>query len=124
MGGMHISGMQEQGTNLLEILINLAFGFAAGLIIFLGFKEVIAYGTKLATELFKMTPQGQQMAAFGMAASYAPYVVLAPLGGMAVKQLTSVRSFRSFAYFVAAVALGITIAFFTQGYFAAMMHSK
>ena len=114
-------GAHDQGTNLLEILINIAFGFVVGLIIFLGWKEVIAAGSNLATQLFNMSPQGQQMAAFGMAANYAPYVVLAPLGGMVVKQLTAVRSLKTFAYFVLAVLLGIAIAFFAKGYIAAMM---
>lgn len=106
---------QESETNLLSILINIAFGFVAGLIIFLGFKEVIAYGTALAQELFQMSPQGQQMAAFSMAATYAPYIVLAPLTGMVLKQLSSVRSLKGFGFFLAAFGAGIGLAFLAKG---------
>jgi hypothetical protein len=120
MNPMMAMGMDE-GTNLLSILINIAFGFVAGLMIFIGFQDVITYGSKLAAEIIKMTGYGQQMAAFGFATTAAPYVVLTPIAGMAVKQLASVRSLKSFAYFAAAVALGVAVAFFAQGYVASMM---
>jgi len=119
MAGM--PGMQQEGTNLLEILINLAFGFVAGLVIFLGFQTVIAYGSKLAGELLKMTPQGQMMASFGGATNYASYIVIAPLSAMVLKQLAAVRSLKSFAYFAAAIVVGIAIAFVAKGYVVAMM---
>src|SRR4051812_6275199 len=89
MGAM---GTQEQGPNLLSILINLAFGFIAGLMLFLGFQHVIAYGSKLASDLIKLSGYGQQMAAFGVATTAAPFVVIAPIAGMFAKQLASVRS--------------------------------
>jgi hypothetical protein len=118
-GGMSGTPMmgQESGTNLLSILVDVAFGFVAGLIIFFGFQPVIEYGSKLAEQLFNMTPQGAQMAQFGMAATYAPYVILAPIGGLVLKELASVRSIKSFAIFAAAILAGLAIAFFTQGYF-------
>jgi hypothetical protein len=103
---------QDDGINLFTIIINILFGFAAGLIIFVGFSEVIAYGSKLATELIKMTGYGQQMAMFGIATTAAPYIVLAPIAGIAVKQLTAVRSIKSFLFFAGAVAIGIIAAHF------------
>ena len=110
-------GMQESENNLLSILINIAFGFVAGLMIFLGIKPVISYGSELADAFIKMTGYGQQMTGFGFA-SAAPFVVLAPLGGMVLKQLSSVRSIKGFTYFMLAVLAGAAIAFVTQGYFA------
>src|SRR3989304_6116874 len=97
-------GQGSQGTNLLSILINAAFGFVAGLMLFIGPKEVIAYGSKLAGELIKLTGYGQQMAAFGFATTAAPYIVLAPIVGLVVRQLASVRSLKSFAFFALAGA--------------------
>jgi hypothetical protein len=117
---MGMSG-EGEGTNLLSILINIAFGFVAGLMVFLGFQEVIDYGSKIAGEIIKATGYGQQMAMFGLATTAAPYVVLAPIGGMVVKQLSSVRSIKSFAFFAAAVALGFAAAFFAQGYVLGLM---
>jgi hypothetical protein len=77
---------------------------------------VITYGTHLAMELVKQTGYGSgPLASFGFSA--APYVVLAPVGGFALKELASVRSLRGFAYFVAAVLIGVVIAFVTKGYF-------
>jgi hypothetical protein len=108
---------QDQGINLLGILINIAFGFIGGLILFLGFSEVVTYGSKLATELIKLTGYGQQMAMFGVATSAAPYIVIAPIAGLTLKQLASVRSIKTFAFFVAAVLVGLAVAFVTQGYF-------
>jgi hypothetical protein len=110
-----------RGTNLFSIIINIAFGFALGLILFLGFQDVIDYGSKLASEIIKMTGYGQQMAMFGLATTAAPYVVLAPIAGMAVKQLTAVRSLKSFAFFAAAVIVGLAAAFFAQGYISGLM---
>ncbi|MEK7567567.1 MAG: hypothetical protein AAB513_01430 [Patescibacteria group bacterium] len=121
MQGMPGMTGQDDGINLLSILINIAFGFIAGLMFFLGFKEVIAYGTKLAGELIKLTPQGQQMAAFGFATSAAPYIVIAPIFGMVLKQLSSVRSLKSFAFFVIAVGIGFLGAYLGQGSVANMI---
>jgi len=45
--------------------------------VFLGFQEVLAYGSKLAMQVISLTGIGQQMAAFGFATTAAPYVVLA-----------------------------------------------
>lgn len=105
-------------TNLLSILINIAFGFVAGLMLFFGPKEVIEYGSKLAGEIIKLSGyNGGQMAAYGFATMAAPYIILAPLGGMVVRQLSSVRTLKSFAYFVVAVIAGLAGAFFSQGYF-------
>ncbi|MBX4192057.1 hypothetical protein KW798_01050 [Candidatus Parcubacteria bacterium] len=112
---------EQEGTNLFSILINIAFGFVAGLVVFIGFAEVVAYGSKLAADLIKMSGYGQQMAAFGFATTAAPYIVLAPLAGIVVKQLTSVRSIKSFLYFAAAIAVGFAVAYFTAGYFHTLM---
>lgn len=108
-------------TNLLSILINIAFGFVAGLMFFLGVKEVLEYGSELAAQLIKLSGYGQQMAAFGFATTAAPFVVLAPLGGMVLKQLSSVNSFKSFLYFAIALGAGVGIAFLGQGYFATLI---
>ena len=110
-------GQDAQGTNLLSILINVTFGFVLGLMIFIGPGEVIAYGSKLAGNLMGLTGYGQQMAAFDFAATAAPYIVLAPIVGMVLKQLSSVRSLKSFAYFAVAVIAGCAGAYFSQGYF-------
>ncbi len=110
-------GQDHSETNLLSIVINLVFGFVLGLMIFIGPKEVIAYGTKLAGDLMKLTGYGQQMAAFGFATTAAPYVVLTPIVGMVARQLSSVRSLKSFGYFAVAVIVGCAIAFFSRGYF-------
>ena len=109
----------ESETNLLSILLNIAFGFVAGLIYFFGFQEVIAYGSELAASLMKTTGYGQ-MGGFNIA-SAAPYIILAPLAGMVAKQLSSVRSFKSFVYFVLAVAAGFAAAYVAQGYFATLI---
>ncbi len=116
MPPLHAMMGQEEGPNLFSILVNVAFGFVAGLIIFLGFSHVLTLGSRYATDLIKLSGYGHQMASFGFA-SAAPYIVLAPLGGLVVKQLTSVRTLKGFAYFMAAVALGAAIAFFTKGLF-------
>src|SRR3989344_5047701 len=107
-------GQDAGGTNLLSILINLAFGFVAGLMIFIGPKEVLAYGSKLAADLIKLSGYGQQMAAFGFATTAAPYIVLAPIVGMVAKQLSSVRSLKGFLYFAIAVIVGCAGAYFSQ----------
>ena len=114
-----MAGYPQMGeeTNLLSILINIAFGFVAGLMFFLGPKEVIAYGSKLAGDIIALTGYGQQMAALGFATTAAPYIVLAPIVGMVLKQLSSVRSIKSLAFFVVAVAIGIAGAYFGQDYF-------
>ncbi len=112
MGGM---GMQDQGgPNLFSIIINIAFGFVLGLV-FLGFATVITIGSKIAMDILKMTGYGQQMAVFGLATTAAPYVVIAPIAALVVRQLTSVRSLKSFGFFAAAVVVGVVIAFFAQG---------
>lgn len=108
-------------TNLLSILINVAFGFVAGLMFFLGVQEVLAYGSELAAQLIKLSGYGQQMAAFGFATTAAPFVILAPLGGMVLKQLSSVNSLKSFLYFALALGAGVGIAFLGQGYFATVI---
>ena len=112
--GMNGMMGREDGPNLFSILVNIAFGYAAGLIIFLGFKEVLTLGSGYATDILKATGYGQQMGGFGIA-SAAPYIVLAPLAGLVVKQLTSVRTIKGFLYFACAVALGVGIAFLTKG---------
>jgi hypothetical protein len=117
MSGMPGSFGQQSETNLLSILINAAFGFVLGLMIFIGPKEVIDYGSKLATTLIKLTGYGQQAAMFGFATTAAPYIVLAPILGMVTKQLSSVRSLKSFGFFAGAAILGLLIAFFARGYF-------
>lgn len=112
----------ESETNLLSILLNAAFGFVAGLMFLFGIKEVLAYGTALATDLMEIVGYGQMGAMGGFSiASAAPYIVLAPLAGMVAKQLSSVRSIKSFAFFAAAVAAGFAAAYFSQGYFATMI---
>lgn len=121
MPGM--SGMpgMDDGINLLSILINLAFGFIGGLMVFLGPMEVLAYGSKLAAEIITLTGYGQQMTMFGFAATAAPYVVLAPVVGMVLKQLSVVRSVKTFVFFIVAVLIGVTAAYFGQEYFASLM---
>jgi hypothetical protein len=107
-------GMPSERPNLWSILINAAFGFVIGLMIFLGPKEVIAYGTKLAKSLLSLTGSGGQMGVYGFA-SAAPYIILAPLAGIVVKQLSAVRSIKSFLFFAGAVIVGIIIAYFAKG---------
>lgn len=127
IGGNGMSGMPmmmqkpQSDFNLLVILIDIAFGFVAGLIIFLGFTHVLSFGTKLADQLVKLSPQGAAMGMFGGATSYATYIVLVPLAGVVAKQLASVNSLKRFGYFALAILGGFAIAFLTQGYFAAMM---
>lgn len=106
---------QDDGFNLYSIILNITFGFVIGLVIFAGFEAVIAYGSELATKLLKLTGYGQQMASFGFATAAAPYIVLGPLAALVVKQLTSVRSIKSFAFFAAAVVVGVIGAYFTHG---------
>src|SRR3989338_4967932 len=117
-------GQDTQGTNLLSILINLAFGFVAGLMIFIGPKEVLAYGSKLAADLIKLSGYGQQMAAFGFATTAAPYIVLAPIVGMVAKQLSSVRSLKGFLYFAIAVFGGLVVSFLSYGRIAILLASS
>ncbi len=114
-------GQPESGTNLLSILINLAFGFVAGLMIFIGWKEVITYGSKLASDLLSITGSSASMGAFGGITTAAPYVILAPLVGLVAKELAGVRSLKSFGYFAAAVLAGALVAFLTKGYFLGVM---
>jgi len=121
MQAMMPSGMQGGGTNLWSIILNIAFGFVAGLMVFMGVPHVLAYGSQLASEIMKQVGYGQQMGGFGLAASAAPYIVIAPIAGLVVKELSSVRSLKSFGYFAAAVLVGFAIAFATQGYFASVM---
>ena len=115
------SGAGSEGANLLSILINVAFGLVAGLMVFLGPKEVIAYGSKLAADLIKLSGYGQQMAAFGFATTAAPYIVLAPIAGMVAKQLSSVRSLKGFLYFAIAVIVGFVVSYFSYGYIATLL---
>jgi len=105
----------ESETNLFSIILNIAFGFVVGLMYLFGVQEVIAYGSELAAGLMKTTGYGQ-MGGFNIATA-APYIILAPLAGLVVKQLTSVRSIKSFLYFALAVGAGFAIAYVTQGYF-------
>jgi hypothetical protein len=112
----------DNGINLLSIIINIIFGFVAGLMLFLGVQEVLTYGSKLASDLIKLSGYGQQMAMFGLATTAAPYIVLAPVAGLVLKQLTAVRSIKTFAFFVGAVLLGLAAAFFSQGYFSTLIH--
>ena len=111
----NMMGGQNEGTNLFSILLNVAFGFVAGLIIFLGFKEVLELGTKYAQDLLSLIGYGDQLSSFGIATSAAPFVVIAPIAGMVVKELSAVRSLKSFGFFAAAVIIGIVIAFFIKG---------
>jgi hypothetical protein len=111
----------SQGTNLLSILTNAAFGFVAGLAVFWGPQEVIATGTKLASQYASLLSGFQQAAAFGFATTAAPYIVLAPIVGLALRQLSQVRSLKSFGFFAAAVAVGFVAAYFSQGYIAAAL---
>lgn len=113
-------GQSESGTNLLSILINLAFGFVGTLMILIGWVKVIAYGSRLATQLLDVVGYGANMGGFGIA-NAAPYIVLAPIAGLVVKELAGVKSLKSFGYFAAAVATGALIAFFTQGYFTSVI---
>ena len=115
------SGQDAQGANLLSILINVAFGFVLGLMIFIGPKEVIAYGSKLAGDIIAFSGYGQQMAIFGFATTAAPYIVLAPIAGLVVKQLSSVRTLKSLAFFAGAVIVGVGVAYFLQGYVLTLM---
>lgn len=110
---------QESETNLFSILLNVAFGFVVGLMYLFGVKEVIEYGSAIAADLMQTTGYGQ-MSGFSIATA-APYIVLAPLGGLVVKQLSSVRSFKSFLYFALSVGAGFGIAFVSQGYFATLI---
>ena len=112
----------DEGTNLLSILITIAFGFVAGLMVFIGIHQVLVYGSSLAAQLLKLSGYGQQMAAFGFASTAAPYVILVPIGGMAVKQLSSVRSLKGFAIFAGTMLAGFAIAYVTIGYFLTVMH--
>lgn len=114
-------GQRAEETNLLSIIINILFGFVAGLMIFISPKEVIAYGSKLAGELIKLTGYGQQMSAFGFATTAAPYIILTPIVGMVTRQLSSVRSLKSFGYFAVAVLVGCAAAYFSQGYFVTLL---
>ncbi len=115
--------VEEQGTNLLSVLVNVAFGFVAGLMLFIGYEQVLAYGTKLANDLVRMSPQGAQMEAYGIAANYAPYVLLAPIGAIVLRELASVRSVKTFSYFAGAVLAGLVLAFLTQGKLMELMRS-
>jgi len=108
----------NDGPNLWSIILNVAFGFVAGLIVFIGFKEVIEQGTKIAESILSMTGMGDQMGGFGFATSAAPYLIVAPIAGMVVRELSSVRSLKGFAIFALAVAIGFVIAFLTKSYFA------
>ena len=110
-----------EGANLFSIIINLIFGFVIGLMIFMGVNEVLAYGTALAEKLLAVSGYSQQMAAFGMATTAAPYIILVPIAGLIVRQLSSVRSIKGFAIFAAVVLIGIAIAFFSQGYVATVL---
>lgn len=114
-------GQESQGPNLLSILINIAFGFVVGLILLFGFKEVITYGSKLAQDIIDSLGYGQQIGMFGFAASAAPYIILAPIAGMVLKQLAAVRSIKTFIFFVVAALIGVGIAYFTQGYFSTVI---
>lgn len=105
---------QSEGTNLFSILLNIAFGFVGGLMLFLGPKETIDLGTRYATQLLEMTGSGQGMYGF---ANFAPYIIITPIAGLVVKELSSVRSIKSFAFFAGAVLIGLVIAFFTEGSF-------
>lgn len=109
-----MGGGENQGRNLLSIIINVAFGFVIGLVVFLGLQETLALGTKYAEELLNLVGFNNQMGGFGFT-SYAPYIIGAPIAGMVVKELSSVRSLKSFAYFAAAVAVGFTISFLVKG---------
>lgn len=111
-----MGGNFGESTNLLSIITNVAFGFVLGLVVFLGFKETIELGTKYAEELLKLIGFDNQMGGLGFA-SYTPYIIGAPIAGMVVKELSSVRSLKSFAYFAVAVIVGFVIAVVTIGNF-------
>ena len=61
------------------------------------------------------------MASFGFATTAVPYLVLAPIVGMVLRQLSSVRSLKNFAYFAIAVIVGFAVAYFSQGYFSTLI---
>lgn len=113
--------MDGGGTNLFSILINIAFGFVGGLMIFLGAAEVLAYGSQLAGDLIKLSGYGQQIASFGFATTAAPYIVLAPIAGIVIKQLTAVRTIKGFLIFAATILVGVVVAYFAQGSVAGLM---
>jgi hypothetical protein len=113
--------VEEQGTNLLSILINIAFGFIGGLMLLFGIVPVIEYGSKLTLDLILATGVGAQATMLPGVAGFAPYVVLAPIGAMVLKELSSVRSIKSFAYFSGAVFAGAVLAFLMRGYFEAFI---
>jgi hypothetical protein len=104
-----------------SIGINVIFGFVIGLLVFIGPAEVIAYGSKLAGQIIKLTGYGQEMASFGIATTAAPYVVLTPILGLVTRQLSSVRSLKGFGFFALAVIIGFVVTFFSRGYFAGLM---
>lgn len=110
---MNMTGESE--TNLLSIILNIAFGFVAGLMYLFGVKEVIEYGSAIAADLLGSTGYGQ-MPGFSIATA-APYIILAPIGGMVLRQLSGVRSFKGFLFFIVAVGAGLAVAFVMQGYF-------
>jgi len=90
-----MSGMgQQKGQNLFSIIINLIFGFAIGLMVFLGFQEVLAYGSKLAIASHQSHWYATADGRVGFATTAAPYVVLAPVLGLVVKELTGRASDR------------------------------
>src|SRR3989344_3750128 len=80
-----------------------------------------AGGTNLLSIFINLSGYGQQMAAFGFATTAAPYVVLAPIVGMVLRQLASVRSLKSFAFFAVAVIVGFAVSYFSYGYIAALL---
>lgn len=116
-GGMKL---HEPETNLWSIILNAVFGFLLGVILIFGLREVIDYGTKLAQQALKLSGYGQEFAAMGISTA-APYVVLAPIGATVVKQLSSVRSLKSFGYFVASALAGLAIAFVMKGYLSTLI---
>jgi hypothetical protein len=111
---------ESSNTNLLSILINMAFGFVAALVLFFGVKPVLLYATKIAQDV--ITYFGfQSLPGYGLVTNFLPYLVLTPIIAMALRQLASVRSIRGFIYFVLAIGLGFAIAYYNHAYFVTVL---
>lgn len=112
--------INNSGTNLLAVLINIIFGFVAGLVILFGVKAVLLHATKIAQDTISYFGF-QSLPGYGLVTNFLPYIVLTPIIGMALRQLASVRSIRGFIYFVLAIAVGLGLAFFGKGYLVSLI---
>lgn len=103
--------------SLWNIVVSGALGFVLGLALFWGPSKLIAYGTKLAKQAISVSGYDSQLGIYGnYATSYLPYAILVFIFGLAVGQLSAVRSLKSFGFFAVSVLIGIIIAFFAKGY--------